>query len=140
MDMIELFATIGMCFVGYHVVKWAGARFHWQSSHGDCMCGAGENCPKVLKQKAQIAQRIAQQNAEAQRNTEAREAAMGAAGWFSDECPAGPAIGLNPWDGKPPTAQECSEARLARAAREAREVRRAARARWDGKGIGPPLA
>jgi hypothetical protein len=65
----------------------------------------------------QEALRKAQQRAERRARMEADDAAMRAAGWLTDECPTGP--GIN-WDGKPPTAQQCAEARAAKAREERR--------------------
>jgi hypothetical protein len=65
----------------------------------------------------QEALRKAQQRAERRMRMEAEEAAIRATGWLTDECPTGP--GIN-WDGKPPTAQQCAEARAAKAREERR--------------------
>ncbi len=100
----------------------------------------------VTQEAKRKAQAAAQQRAQVQEEMEAREAAMRAVGWFTDECPGGPGMG---WDGKPPTAQQCAEARAAKAREERRDV--AARVAgwftdecprgpgiiWDGK---PPTA
>ena len=110
-----------------------------------------ENDP-ATQEALRKAQAAAQHRAKVQEEMEAQKAAMRAVGWFTDECPGGPpgpGIGYGFWDGKPPTAQQCAEARAAKASEERRDA--AARAVgwfsdecprgppiiWDGK---PPTA
>jgi hypothetical protein len=75
-----------------------------------------DNDPATQEARRKAEQRT-QQRAKVQEEMEARKAAMRAVGWFTDECPGGPpsGAGLGSWDGKPPTAQQCAEARAAKA-------------------------